>query len=219
MLKIKGLLAVIIATSTAYAGTVSGNLLGPSGLPVKNGTLTFNLQQAGLVVGSGSVVPMSASCYTSADGSVVGLPNPLALPSTSINYGAGTLPGGIYYVQYAFYVNSTATLPSPEAVVQLTSTGEFNVAPPAIPAGLTVSAGLGSVELAWERNTEPDFKEYRVYRSEAEGPFAQIAAGLEAPSYSDHNIESGKRYRYRVQALDQAGNASEPSDPVEAIAP
>jgi len=137
MLKIKGLLAVILATSTAHAGTVSGNLLGPSGLPVKNGTLTFNLQQAGLLVGSGSVVPMSASCYTSADGSVVGLPNPLTLANTSINYGAGTLPGGIYYVRYAFYVNATATLPSPEAVVQLTSTGEFNVAPPAIPAGAT----------------------------------------------------------------------------------
>jgi hypothetical protein len=137
MLKIKALLTLMIAPCPAYAGTVGGNLLGPSGLPVKNGTLTFNLQQAGLIVGSGSVVPTSASCYTSADGYVVGLPNPLALPSTSINYGAGTLPGGIYYVQYAFYVNSTATLPSPEGVVQLTSTGEFNVAPPVIPAGAT----------------------------------------------------------------------------------
>ena len=94
-----------------------------------------------------------------------------------------------------------------------------DIFPPHVPTGLTASAGVGSVELAWERNTEPDFKEYRVYRSEGEGAFAQLAGGLEAPSYSDHNIESGKHYRYRVAALDQAGNASEPCEPVGAIAP
>ncbi len=64
---------------------------GPSGLPIKNGTLNFGLQQAGLMVGTGSVVPTTASCYTSADGSVVGLPNPLTLPNVSITYGSGTM--------------------------------------------------------------------------------------------------------------------------------
>lgn len=90
---------------------------------------------------------------------------------------------------------------------------------PAVPAGLTVSAGVGAIELAWERNTEPDLKEYRVYRSDDNGPFVQIAEGLEGPSYSDRKIESGKHYRYRVAAGDQAGNISEPSEPVEIIAP
>ena len=90
---------------------------------------------------------------------------------------------------------------------------------PAVPVGLTVSAGLGAIELAWNRNTEPDFKEYRVLRSEDNGPFVQIAAGLEGPSYSDRKIESGKHYQYRVAAADQTGNVSEPSQPVEIIAP
>ena len=117
-----------------------------------------------------------------------------------------------YYVQ-SFHDKAESDVTGP---VPITPKDIF---PPGIPAGLTASAGVGSVELAWERNTEPDFKEYRVYRSEAGGPFAQVADGLEAPSYSDHNIESGKHYRYRVAALDQAGNASEPCDPVEAIAP
>jgi fibronectin type 3 domain-containing protein len=75
------------------------------------------------------------------------------------------------------------------------------------------------VELAWERNTEPDFKEYRVFRAEGDGPFHQIAAGLDAPSYSDHAVESGKRYRYRISGVDQNGNASEPSSPVEVTVP
>lgn len=90
---------------------------------------------------------------------------------------------------------------------------------PAVPTGLTVSAGISAIELAWERNTESDLKEYRVYRSEENGPFVQIADGLEGPSYSDRKIESGKHYKYRVAAADQTGNVSEPSQPLEIIAP
>jgi hypothetical protein len=123
-MKIKFLLALLIATGTAHGGTVSGVILGPSGLPIKNGTLTFTLQQAGLMVGSGSVVPTSASCSTSTDGSVVGVRNPLSLPGTSITYGSGTMAAGIYYVVYVFYDNQgNRTLGSPELQVQLTSTG------------------------------------------------------------------------------------------------
>ena len=94
-----------------------------------------------------------------------------------------------------------------------------DIFPPAVPTGLTASAGVGAVELAWERNTEPDFKEYRVLRAEGDGPFAQLAAGIDAPSYSDHAVESGKRYRYRVSAVDQNGNSSEPCAPVEVTVP
>jgi len=90
---------------------------------------------------------------------------------------------------------------------------------PDVPAGLTVSVGLGAVELAWTRSTESDLKEYRVFRSEAGGPFVEIARGLEAPTYSDHSIQSGKHYRYQVSAVDQIGNASEASSPVEITAP
>ena len=91
--------------------------------------------------------------------------------------------------------------------------------PPRVPSGLTASAGVGAVELAWDRNTESDFKEYRIFRSDDGGPFTQIAEGLEAPNYSDRKIESGKRYRYLVSAVDQTGNPSMPCDPVEVTAP
>ena len=94
-----------------------------------------------------------------------------------------------------------------------------DIFPPRVPSGLTASAGVGAVELAWERNTESDFKEYRVFRSENGGPFAPIAQGLEAPNYSDRNVGSGKRYRYRISAVDQIGNESMPCDPVEVTIP
>ena len=155
---LKPLIALFIATTTAYAGTVSGVILGPSGLPIKNATLTFTLQQAGLMVGSGSVVPTSASCSTSTDGSVVGVPNPLSLPSTSILYGSGTMAAGIYYVAYVFYDSqSNRTLGSPELQVQLTSTGSLIIAPPASfpanAAGMTVYVGTVSGAETGQGNT------------------------------------------------------------------
>jgi hypothetical protein len=95
----------------------------------------------------------------------------------------------------------------------------IDIFPPAVPSGLTASVGIGTVELAWNRNTESDFKEYRVLRSDQGGPFNEIARGLDAPIYSDKNVQSGKPYRYEVTAVDQDGHASDPSAPVEITAP
>jgi hypothetical protein len=124
----------------AFAGTITGNLQTPSGLPVKNGTLTFALTQAGMSLGTGLVVPSPVSCYTSTDGTVVGLPNPLAMPVAAVNTLSGSLPAGTYYVQVAFYAgtSSTTTLLSPELPINLTSTGKIIVnAPVTFPAGAT----------------------------------------------------------------------------------
>jgi hypothetical protein len=93
-----------------------------------------------------------------------------------------------------------------------------DIFPPEVPSGLTASVGLGAVELAWTRNTEPDFKEYRVFRSEEGGPFVEIVRGLDAPTYSDHGIQGGKHYRYQVSAIDQIGNESARSAPVDIAA-
>ncbi len=157
-MKIRALLTLMMATATAYGGTITGTLQGPSGLPVKNGTLTFNLQQAGLIVGSGNVVPATAACYTSIDGSVVGLPNPLTLPVTSITYGSGTMAAGVYFVVYTFYDNAgNRTLASPELEVQLTGTGSLTISPPASfpanAAGITVYVGTVSGAETAQGNT------------------------------------------------------------------
>jgi hypothetical protein len=104
-------------------------------------------------------------------------------------------------------------------VVESNSITPKDIFPPQVPTGLTALVGLGTVELAWTRNTESDFKEYRVFRSEENGPYTQIAAGLEGPIYSDHQIVSGKHYRYTVSAVDRVGNQSQPSEPIEVTAP
>jgi hypothetical protein len=149
MTKMNALLTFMLGVATANGGTVTGMLQVPSGIPVKNATLNFSLQQPGLIVGTGSVVPTTASCYTSVDGSVVGIPNPLTLPNVSITYGSGTAAPGIYYIVYSFYSNAGyETLASPELEVQLTGTGSIIVSPPAAfpsnAAGMTIYVGTVS---------------------------------------------------------------------------
>jgi hypothetical protein len=90
--------------------------------------------------------------------------------------------------------------------------------PPAVPSGVTAVTGVSSIELAWERNTETDFKSYIIDRATGDGPLAKLAE-TDVPAYSDKSIEAGKRYRYAVAAVDQSGNVSEKSAPVEASAP
>jgi hypothetical protein len=90
-----------------------------------------------------------------------------------------------------------------------------DIFPPAVPAGLSVSPGIDTVELAWDRNTETDFRGYRVYRSVNGGAVEHIADLIEAPSFSDKAIEPGKRYRYAVSAVNQVGNESNQSAPVD----
>jgi hypothetical protein len=88
---------------------------------------------------------------------------------------------------------------------------------PATPAGLHGEAAPSSVELAWDRNTEPDLAGYRVYRAVGDGAMERVAEIQQIPSWSDRAVESGKTYRYTVTAFDHTGNES-PRAPIIAVA-
>ena len=90
---------------------------------------------------------------------------------------------------------------------------------PAPPAGLTAIPSAASIELVWERNTEPDLAGYRIYRSTNNGPLERLAEIREVPSYSDTKTNSGKVYRYEISSFDQSGNESPHSAPVQVTAP
>lgn len=91
--------------------------------------------------------------------------------------------------------------------------------PPAAPTGFTAIAGVNSIELAWERSPETDFAAYQLYRAEADAALAPFGDPLNALSFSDTNIVSGRRYRYALAARDQAGNQSPLTETIEIIAP
>ena len=100
--------------------------------------------------------------------------------------------------------------------VSKTPADEF---PPAVPAGLTAVPTASSIELTWDRDTEPDLAGYRIYRAAPGAEFQKVGETAEAPSYSDRQIESGKKYRYTVSAFDKTGNESKPSVEIEVVAP
>lgn len=97
------------------------------------------------------------------------------------------------------------------APVSFTPADQF---PPAVPSGLTAVPGAKTIELVWERNVEKDLASYRVYRNGM-----KIADGLTSPSYSDKEVKPGTTYRYEISAVDNAGNESARSAPVEAGVP
>lgn len=90
---------------------------------------------------------------------------------------------------------------------------------PAAPAGVKAVVSTQSIELVWERNMEPDLGGYRVYRATGDGPFTRVTEMQESPSYSDRKLTAGTTFRYRVSAIDRAGNESELSAVVTAVSP
>lgn len=105
----------------------------------------------------------------------------------------------------------------PSSSLKITPRDEFA---PAAPTGLIANAGLKSIDLTWDRNSEPDVATYRVYRAAANSnDFAVLADALNATAFSDRQVESGTTYRYRIAATDRSGNESEPSKVLEIKAP
>lgn len=86
--------------------------------------------------------------------------------------------------------------------------------PPTAPAGVEValSGKAGQLTLFWTASSDTDLKGYQVYRSElANGVFKVISNSLIARGqerFTDYSLTAGKKYYYRVTALDQAGNES-----------
>jgi hypothetical protein len=108
-----------------------------------------------------------------------------------------------------------------EAESDLSNTVSFTPAdtfPPAPPTGLRAIPATGSIELSWERNSEPDLAGYRVYRAAPGGSWERLAA-VDIPGFSDRGAEKGKTYRYAVSAVDHSGNESGRSKEIAATLP
>lgn len=129
-------------------------------------------------------------------------------------------PGAVVGTEYAYRVQRVvasggSVSESPfSAPVSITPQDTF---PPAIPGNLVIQAGIGAVELAWDRNTEADIAGYRVWRAAGDEPLKPLGEQLATASYSDKAVEAGKRYRYAVSSVDMAGNESKPCEPAEVL--
>jgi fibronectin type 3 domain-containing protein len=103
-------------------------------------------------------------------------------------------------------LRSAESLPS--GPVSITAKDVF---PPKVPVSITAIAAANSVEVSWDRSPDADLRGYYVYRSVNGGPFERQGGLVTVPTFSDHNVEHGKTYRYAVSAIDQKNNESDKS--------
>ena len=123
-----------------------------------------------------------------------------------------------YGIKYRYLVQAVAEESRQSAMAESMTITPVDTFAPAVPGALTAVAGVNTIELAWTRNGEPDFKGYNVYRSVDNGPYEKIGSLVEAPAFTDMKVQAGRRYRYAISAVDVSGNESERSNPGEAVA-
>ena len=95
--------------------------------------------------------------------------------------------------------------------------------PPSEPYGVSATAGSDAIELTWQLDFTSDFDGFRVYRSEspidsvagpsAYTPFAEVRQRF----FSDTDVDTGKRYYYRITAVDTLGKVSSFSNEGDAL--
>jgi fibronectin type 3 domain-containing protein len=96
--------------------------------------------------------------------------------------------------------NAVGTSPPSNAVTVTT--------PPAAPFGLTATAGIGQIRLAWALATgATGYDIYRATTPGQEGGNTPIATGVTGGSFIDNNVTGGTTYFYEVTALDAAGQS------------
>lgn len=100
----------------------------------------------------------------------------------------------------------------------LLQTARMNLAPPAAPTNLRVTAeGADSVSLAWD--AVAGAASYTVYRSVVSGGgyVKANAAPVTGTTFTDSGVRNAQPVFYVVRALDAAGNESAPSNEVNAL--
>jgi hypothetical protein len=121
-------------------------------------------------------------------------------------------------VKYKYYVQAVAGEYQQSDMAESQPKLRVDEFTPAVPTGLTGQQSSNSIELSWDRNTDPRFQGYNVFRSVDGGPFEKIASLIIAPTLSDRPIEIGKRYAYRISAVGTNGQESEQSAPYAIVA-
>ena len=87
--------------------------------------------------------------------------------------------------------------------------------PPQVPAGLEIVQSDTGAYLTWNANLETDLAGYRIFRSDhANGDFRPVSDRvISTNAFFDPSYRSGQHYR--VSAIDEFGNESAMSDPLQ----
>lgn len=128
----------------------------------------------------------------------------------------------LYGQRYIYALTAVSNRgPVVESAITLEREVDYNDRfPPSTPQSVIALAESGRVRLLWNASPQPDVAGYIVLRSERGGEFERISEDLALDlEFSDRNARSGQAYSYRVVAIDESGNESDPSLIVEVRAP
>lgn len=85
------------------------------------------------------------------------------------------------------------------------------------PSNFIVNNTEGVIELRWDNDKEEVNQHYILYRSENNIDFEVVDDNIKQLNYFDRNIEINKKYYYKLQIVDEAGNTSEITEAIEAM--
>lgn len=127
-------IAFLMLAQVAWAttSTVSGTMRLGNGSTLNDSTVTFTLNQSGIVAGSYALVTSGVNCGTSTDGTLVGITRPLVAPTGTPNTSSGSVPSGAYSVKITYYGTGVETLASPARTITLTATGKITITAPTL---------------------------------------------------------------------------------------
>lgn len=130
--------------------------------------------------------------------------------------------------KYSYYVR-TVSLGNDGQPIESFNSNTVGVAPkdifpPSPPTAITIAAAPQNLAIFFAVNPEGDVAGYKIYRttdpemkkSEWELLTPEL---LKTNTFRDANVQSNKTYYYYLIAVDNAGNASEPSEVVSETAP
>jgi chitodextrinase len=127
----------------------------------------------------------------------------------------GTVSSGAPYnhINQGGDCGPSATTVEPDGATH--SMGSQDVTPPAAPAGVRAGATTtSSVSVLWDASYDNwAIANYRVYRD------GVLVGTPVSPQFADAGLDPGSLYTYTVEAVDQAGNASVPSEPLVVTTP
>jgi fibronectin type 3 domain-containing protein len=121
---------------------------------------------------------------------------------------SGLTPGDTYYYR-VFAVDDGTNESDPSN----TDSATARDLPPAAPTGVAADPGVGEgeIDVSWNASTEPDFDHYRLERDTDPGFPSPSGFVTGSTSFADSGLMPGTVYHYRVFAVDDGGNESDPS--------
>lgn len=181
----------------------------PTGLAVSTGT-----SQQAVLSWQANTEPDLAGyyIYRSSDGSSFSRVNSAPVTGTSF-VNAGLTNG----VRYYFKITAVDTAGNESAASAVVSAVVMD-SPPAAPKGLSAVPGDGKVTLSWTENVEPDLRGYNVYSSIDGSNFTKVnSAVISENLYVVTGLNNNTTYHFRITAVDQGNNESDPSGSVSAV--